>query len=89
MTEILFYTPSQALPYSWVQQLQDVDIQVPVPEGTRARQLAIKIEKKKISVGLKGQDPIMAGELCQEIKMEDSTWTLGEHIGLPSLNQCL
>ena len=67
-----------ALPYTWTQQLQDVDIVVPVPKGTRARDLAITIAKKKLSVGLKNQEPIMVGELCQDIKVEDSTWTLGE-----------
>jgi hypothetical protein len=66
-----------ALPYSWKQELQDVDIVVPVPKGTRARDLVVVIAKKKLSVGLKGKDPIMAGDLCQEIKVEDSTWTLG------------
>lgn len=67
-----------ALPYTWGQQLQDVDIVVPVPKGSRARDLTVTIAKKKLSVGLKNQEPIMAGELCQDIKVEDSTWTLGE-----------
>jgi len=35
------------------------------------------MKKKTLRVGLKGQDPIMEGELCKEIKLEDSTWTLG------------
>ena len=66
-----------ALPYSWKQTLQDVDVIVPVPKGTRARELAVVIAKKKLSVGPKGEEPIMAGELCQDIKVEESTWTLG------------
>ena len=66
-----------ALPYKWTQQLGDVDITVPVPKGTRARDLNVVIQKKKLSVGLKGKEPIMAGELCKEIKLDDSTWTLG------------
>jgi len=65
-----------ALPYSWKQSLQDVDIVVPVPKGTRARDLVVVIAKKKLSVSLKGKDPIMAGELCQDVKVEESTWTL-------------
>ncbi|KIL70890.1 hypothetical protein M378DRAFT_183451 [Amanita muscaria Koide BX008] len=65
-----------ALPYSWTQELGDVDVTVTVPRGTRARDLAITIEKKKLSIGLKSKEPIMAGELCKEIKVEDSTWTL-------------
>jgi hypothetical protein len=67
-----------ALPYKWRQELGEVDLVVPVPKGTRAKQLDIVIQKKKLSVGLKGQDKILDGELCKEIKVEDSTWTLGE-----------
>lgn len=55
-----------------------MDIVVPVPKGTRARELAIIIQKKKLVVGLKGKDKILDGELCKEIKVEDSTWTLGK-----------
>ncbi|KAF8272902.1 nuclear movement protein nudC [Lactarius quietus] len=65
-----------ALPYSWKQTLPDVDVVVPVPKGTRARDLMVVIKKKKLTVGLKGKDPIMAGDLCQDIKVEESTWTL-------------
>lgn len=59
----------------------DVDLVVPVPKGTRARDLTIVIQKKKLSVGLKGKDKILDGELCKEIKMEDSTWTVGKSLG--------
>ncbi|KAI0304702.1 nuclear movement protein nudC [Russula brevipes] len=65
-----------ALPYSWKQALPDVDIVVAVPKGTRARDLVVVISKKKLSLGLKGKDPIMSGDLCQDIKVEESTWTL-------------
>ncbi|TFY82639.1 hypothetical protein EWM64_g1372 [Hericium alpestre] len=65
-----------ALPYTWKQELHEVDVRVPVPKGTRARDLNVVLQKKKLSVGLKGKEPIMAGELCKDIKLEDSTWTL-------------
>lgn len=55
---------------------------VPVPKGTRARDLVITLQKKKLSVGLKGQDSILSGELCKEIKVEDSTWTVREYTKL-------
>jgi hypothetical protein len=67
-----------ALPYQWKQELGEVDLIVPVPNGTRGKDLIVVIQKKKLSVGLKGQDKILDGELCQEIKVEDSTWTIGE-----------
>ncbi|KIP11380.1 hypothetical protein PHLGIDRAFT_124793 [Phlebiopsis gigantea 11061_1 CR5-6] len=80
-----------ALPYSWKQQLADADIEIPVPKGTRAKQLDVIIQKKKLSVGLKGQEPIMSGELCKEIKVEDSTWTVEDQqivlVHLEKLNQ--
>lgn len=65
------------LPYKWNQELGEVDITVPVPKGTRARDVKVVIEKKKLSVTLKGQEPILSGELCKEIKVEESTWTIG------------
>ncbi|KAH0838265.1 nuclear movement protein nudC [Lanmaoa asiatica] len=65
-----------ALPYTWRQELGEVDIVVPVQRGTRARELEVTIQKKKLSIGLKGKDKILDGELCKEIKVEDSTWTL-------------
>jgi hypothetical protein len=64
------------LPYQWRQELGDIAISVPVPKGTRARDLVVSIGKKSLSVGLKGQLPIMKGELCKEIKVDDSTWTI-------------
>ena len=73
-------TPQLALPYKWQQQLGDVDIYIPVPKGTRAKNLNVVIAKKKLTVGLKGQDPILDGELCKEIKVGDSTWNIGKEV---------
>jgi len=79
------------LPYSWTQELGEVDITIPVPQGTRGKDLTVVIQKKKLSVGLKGQEPIMAGNLCKEIKIEDSTWTVQDNklvlIHLEKLNK--
>ncbi|KAG9098549.1 hypothetical protein FS749_003590 [Ceratobasidium sp. UAMH 11750] len=79
------------LPYWWKQELGDVDVSVPLPKGTRARDLVVKIAKKKLSAGLKGQDPILEGELCKDIKVEESTWTVEDQstlmIHLEKINQ--
>ncbi|EIN13798.1 CS-domain-containing protein, partial [Punctularia strigosozonata HHB-11173 SS5] len=79
------------LPYTWKQELGELDIVIPVPKGTRGKSLNVYIGKKKLTVGLKGQEPIMDGELCKEIKIEDSTWTLQDqeevHIHLEKLNK--
>ncbi|KAF8222992.1 nuclear movement protein nudC [Tricholoma matsutake] len=80
-----------ALPYTWRQELGEVDVVVPVPKGTRAKDLVVTLQKKRLSVGLKGQDKILDGELCKDIKVEDSTWTLQDNqavlIHVEKLNQ--
>ncbi|EKM83925.1 hypothetical protein AGABI1DRAFT_96886 [Agaricus bisporus var. burnettii JB137-S8] len=65
-----------ALPYQWRQELGEVEISVAVPPGTRGKNLVVIIQKKRLSVGLKGEEPILNGELCKEIKVEESNWTL-------------
>jgi hypothetical protein len=73
---IYSYRSNTALPYTWRQELGELDLVIPVLKGTRAKDLSIVIAKKKLSVGLKGKDKILDGELCQEVKLDDSTWTL-------------
>ncbi|PWY99760.1 putative nudC protein [Testicularia cyperi] len=81
-----------ALPYTWTQALDTVSISVPVPAGTKGRDLSISIKKASISVALKGEStPILAGDLAKSIKEEDSTWTLEDNrvveIHLEKLNR--
>jgi hypothetical protein len=45
--------------YSWTQQLPEVNISVPVPEGTKSRFVVCDIKKNHLKVGLKGQPPII------------------------------
>ena len=45
--------------YSWTQQLPEVNISVPVPEGTKSRFVVCEIKKDHLKVGLKGQPPII------------------------------
>ncbi|GAA93575.1 uncharacterized protein L969DRAFT_51484 [Mixia osmundae IAM 14324] len=73
-----------SLPYTWRQTLGEVDLIIPVPVGTRARDLTVDIKKTRLKVGLKGKEPIIDGELCKEIKLDDSTWSLDDQkeIGL-------
>ncbi|PPQ62830.1 hypothetical protein CVT24_000524 [Panaeolus cyanescens] len=68
-----------ALPYRWTQELGEVDVTIPVPQGTRGKDLVVVMQKKRLSVAIKGQEPILAGELCKEIKVEDSTWSVQDN----------
>lgn len=45
--------------YSWTQSLQEVNVNVPVPNGTKSRFVICEIKKNHLKVGLKGQPPII------------------------------
>lgn len=62
--------------YSWGQSLQEVTINIPVPLGTKSRSISFEMKKNHLKVGLKGQPPIIDGELYQSIKVDDSIWSL-------------
>lgn len=64
--------------YSWSQTLKEVEISIPVINGTRAKDLAISIGKNKLSVGYKGQELLLTGSLTKEIHVDDSTWTIDD-----------
>ncbi|KAI8980410.1 HSP20-like chaperone [Pilobolus umbonatus] len=79
------------LPYAWKQTLQDVDLTMTVPKGTRGRDLDIVIKKNHIKIALKGQPAIVDGELSHLVKVDESTWTLEDQkeilIHLEKINQ--
>ncbi|MCL7027665.1 hypothetical protein MKW94_009102 [Papaver nudicaule] len=62
--------------YSWTQNLQDVTINIPVPQGTRSKSVSCEIKKNHLKVGLKGQPCILEGDFFQSVKVVDSVWTL-------------
>lgn len=45
--------------YSWTQTLQEVNVNVPVPKGTKSRFVVCEIKKNHLKVGLKGQPPVI------------------------------
>lgn len=59
-------------------------ISVPVPPGTRGKQLDVVLRKDAIKVGLKGEPPVIEGSFPKEIKVDDSTWTLGASYPSPT-----
>ncbi|KAJ9139753.1 hypothetical protein P3X46_030457 [Hevea brasiliensis] len=62
--------------YSWTQTLQEVNVLVPVPVGTKSRFVVCDIKKNHLKVGLKGQPPIIEGELYKPIKVDDCYWSI-------------
>jgi regulatory protein YycH of two-component signal transduction system YycFG len=52
-------------------------MQIPVPEGTTAKQVDVVIKPGHLVVKLKGQStPIIDGDLAEKIKVSDSFWTV-------------
>lgn len=64
--------------YTWTQSLQDLQVCVFIPEGTRAKDLNIIYTGKKLKCGLKGKDPILEGNWFKQIKPDDTLWTIEE-----------
>ncbi|KAE8055780.1 hypothetical protein FH972_012602 [Carpinus fangiana] len=57
--------------YSWGQSLQEVTINVPVPPGTKFSTVKFNIKTNYLKIGLKGQPPIIDGELYKAVKDND------------------
>jgi len=62
--------------YSWTQTLTEVTVSVPVPAGIKARDLQVVIKKDYLKVGVKGQAPILDGDMSELVKIDDSMWAM-------------
>ncbi|OBT54566.1 hypothetical protein VE04_05408 [Pseudogymnoascus sp. 24MN13] len=65
-----------ALPYKWTQTIRDLSLNFTVPGNLKGRDLVVDIKKTKLSAGVKGQEPIISGDLPHPIHVDESTWTL-------------
>lgn len=45
--------------YSWTQTLAEVLVSIPIPRGTKGRDCAVSIQPSSVSIGLKGQLPVI------------------------------
>lgn len=51
------YSHNGRLIYEWDQTLTEVNLYIQVPEGVRAKHLAVNITAQHLSVGIKGNPP--------------------------------
>ena len=66
--------------YKWAQQTRNVDVQVKIPSGTKARQIICIIKQKHLKIQIKGQDePIIDGELAEKVIVDDSLWSIEDN----------
>lgn len=45
--------------YSWTQTLAELTLHIPLPEGTKSKNVLCDIKMKSLQVGLKGEPPIL------------------------------
>ncbi|KAE9034022.1 hypothetical protein PR003_g8636 [Phytophthora rubi] len=64
--------------YTWAQTLEDVSIQMELPQGTRAKDLNCRIESTRLRVVMKSDPgkPLLEGELPEKIRADESIWSL-------------
>lgn len=62
--------------YRWTQTLEELTVYVKLPDSITSKQLDVQIKSKHLKVGVKGQQPLIDGELHKKIKADDSLWTL-------------
>jgi hypothetical protein len=64
--------------YRWTQTLSELEVRVPLPIKVKARDCIVEFTKKTLKIGIKGQPLILDGDLLNEIKIEETCWTLSE-----------
>jgi len=71
------YNGASTSKYNWSQSISDVTVQVPIPAGTKGKDLDVAFHTTSIKVVLKpGNKTILEGELVEKIKVDDSIWSI-------------
>jgi len=61
--------------YYWTQTLSEMQLNIPLPDGTEGKQLSVSIGTKKVKIGLKNSsDKIIDGEFPEKIKTDETLW---------------
>jgi len=66
--------------YKWTQTLSELELRVPfnITFPLKSKHVVCDMKKKYLKIGLKGEPPIIEGNLIKEIKLEESTWTIDD-----------
>lgn len=54
MQKISTYNGDSTDKYNWSQSISEVTVQIPIPAGTKAKELEVKMHPKKLFVKIKG-----------------------------------
>lgn len=99
-TQLDAYNGSVTDNYIWSQSLTDLDVKVPVPPGTKAKELTVDIQNQHLKVGLKkphvkknpsGRDwpqVFIDGQLLYKVKANESMWNMDGSTLQINLEKC-
>ena len=62
--------------YEFHLKYSEVDIYVPLPAGVKAKQLAVDVGVRSLSIGLKGAAPYLKGALQGPVQAKEMVWTV-------------
>lgn len=63
--------------YIFSQSLQEAEVRVPLPAvNVKGKQVSIVITSSHLTVGMKGQPPIVDGDLYSKVRAEECMWTI-------------
>lgn len=77
MQDISTYNGDRTDRYNWSQHITAVEVQVPLPEGTKSKMLDVKITSKKLFVKIKSEsEAIIEGEFYETVKEDECFWNV-------------
>jgi len=62
--------------YTWSQTLQETTVEIPMPKGTRGKDLDVAITKNSLRVGLRNAAPVIDGKLPELVREDDSMYVM-------------
>jgi len=73
--------------YEWAQSEADLRLKVSVPHGTKAKDLAVRVETQRLELSLRGSEPLLQGAFPARIKPDESFWLLEDDSVLFTLSK--
>merc|ERR1711865_1010330 len=68
--------------YVWIQTDEDVEIQVQVPEGTKAKSIALDIKSRSVMVKLDKVQMLEISTLLASVAVDECSWTIDSKLGV-------